>query len=218
MLKKTLIACALVAMIPAAAMAQPEGEEPATDGTGGESGGAATGEAGAAASDAMAPSGGGPEIFQKGAMGISFGLPSGGFSPAGTLNLTYFANEKTAYDLIAGLSFSHGDVTDPVTGMTSSQDLLGLTLGFGYRMYKKHSGKVDTFLEPQVLIRDTDMTNAFADTLSIGVGAGLGAEVMFTDWFSVSGQIGAGLSFEDKFKTINFTTLTSGLAATIYWK
>ncbi len=219
MLKKTMLACALVALIPAAAMAQPDGEESTGDGTGDGSGdsGGMTGDAGAAASDAMASTGSGPEIFQKGAMGLSFALPSGGFPPGGTVNLTYFASEKIAYDLILGLSFAH---TPEQAGppVIPGGDVLGLKVGFGYRMYKKHSAKVHTFLEPQVLIQDADMTNAFADSLSIGVGAGMGAEIMFTDWFSIRGQVGASLDFAQKFKSISFSTGTSGLYASMYWK
>jgi hypothetical protein len=221
MIKKTMLACALVAMIPAAAMAQPDGDATG-DGSGGGSGdagggGTAAGDAGAAASGAMATTGTGPEIFQKGTMGLAFALPSGGFTPAGTINLTYFANDKTAYDLILGLHFAHTpDQAGPPP--VAGGDILGFTVGFGYRMYKHHSAKIHTFLEPQVLIADADMTNAFADSLSISVGAGLGAECMFTDWFSVSGQVGAGLAFSQKFKSIDFSTGTSGLYANLYWK
>lgn len=218
MLKKTMLACALVALIPAAAMAQPEGEESTGDGMGeGSSEGGGMADA-PAASDAMASTGAGPAVFKKGTKGISFGLPSGGFAPAGTVNLTYFASDKIAYDLIVGLGFSHSEeVTLPgPPPVTTGGDVVSLTVGFGYRMYKNHSAKIHTYLEPAVLISEGDFSE-FADQLDISVGAGLGVECMFTDWFSVRGQIGAGLSFTDKFKSIALSTGTSGLYANMYW-
>jgi hypothetical protein len=152
-------------------------------------------------------------------MGLAFALPSGGFSPSGTANLRWFADNATAYDLILGVNLAKTSDTTmgnpPVTvpGATT----FGATVGFGLRMYKHHSERVHTFLEPFALLSDKDFS-AFADVLAISVGAQMGAEVMFADWFSVSGAVGLEADFTNKFKDINVGTATGGLYANMYWQ
>jgi hypothetical protein len=129
-------------------------------------------------------------------------------------------DSNNALDLILGIDFH---VTpDTVTGMPPNQmtvpgaTTFGFALGAGYRMYKHHSARIHTFLEPFGKIEVTD-TSVFADVLKIDLGANLGAECMFTDWFSVSGTIGAQATFATKFKDIEVATATAGLAANMYW-
>jgi hypothetical protein len=212
MLKKTMIVAALAALIPATALAQ---DEPPPDGT--TTGDATTTPTGDTGMAAMAPASAGPAIFKHGTMGLAFALPAGGFTPAGTANLTWFNDPNTAYDLILGVNFLHGSVPDPAMPANKiDKNQFGFTLGFGMKMYKHHSAKIHTFIEPQILIGDSDVSS-FADTISIGVGGFMGAECLFTDWFSVSGKIGVSLDFADKFNTITLSTGTSGLYANLYW-
>ena len=103
----------------------------------------------------------------------------------------------------------------PVT--TPGADLFGFTLGLGYRMYRHHSSKVHLYLEPEVVLATTDVSN-FGDTVSLEVGLAAGVEAMFTDWFSISGQVGADLAFTSKFNVINLATFRDGLFANFYWQ
>lgn len=222
MLKKALFVAALVA-VPTAAFAQDD-----TTGGGGDGSGSAAAAGGTAATDAgnqMAPSGSGPAIFKSGTMGIS--IPLVFFSLSGlattptvdTVNITKFQDANNALDIILGVRLAvtpdttTGNPPVTVPGATT----FGFAAGLGYRMYKHHTGKISTFLEPQAVVSVVDVSN-FADALTLGVGARMGVECMFTDWFSVSGSIGAQVAFSQKFKDIELTTPTSGLTANFYWE
>jgi hypothetical protein len=223
MLKKALFVAALVA-VPTAAFAQ---DDTTGGGDGGGSAAAAGGTAATTAGDQMAPSGSGPAIFKAGTMGISiplvfFNLDLGGLAGTtapvvNTVNITKFQDANNALDIILGVRLAvTPDTVDmagnPVAGATT----FGFAAGLGYRMYKHHTGKISTFLEPQAIVSVGDVSS-FADVLTIGIGARMGVECMFTDWFSVMGSIGAQVDFSDKFKDIELTTPTSGLTANFYW-
>jgi hypothetical protein len=228
MLKKTLFVLAMIAA-PTAAFAQGDdtGAGAGTDTSGGEAATAGN-TAATTAGDQMAATGSGPAIFKHGTMGLSFPvlgftLDLGGLAGATTtpvvhpVNILYFMDSANALDLIAGVNLAvtpdHTDAAgNPVAGATT----FGFAVGAGYRMYKHHSARIHTFLEPRALIGVNDVSS-FADVLTLSIGANLGAECMFTDWFSVLGTIGASADFSDKFKSINVGTLTGGLMANFYW-
>jgi hypothetical protein len=205
----------LVTLTPAVAFAQPD---PATP-----EGAPAPSPSATAPGDA-----GSPAVFKHGTMGLSIpislltidlGALGGTTETVPTANVLYFSDPTTAFDLIVGLNLHHTEDTTtgnppvPVAGGT----IFGVAVGAGYRMYKHHSARIHTFLEPSVLVAINDFGNA-ADTVSLRAGAALGAEAMFTEWFSVSGTIGAGVSFTQKFKDIQLATFTSGLSANFYWE
>jgi hypothetical protein len=192
----------LLLMLPAVAVAQ---NEPSPAGV------AAATPVTTPALDVATPNGTPPAIFKQGTMGLSFAVPNGGGT---TVGVAYFLDSNTALDLILGLSLVH---TPAVTlPMMASKTTFGFTIGGGYRMYKRHSAHISTYLEPAILISAAD-TSQFSDTLALSLAGAGGAEAMFTDWFSVRGQIGVGLDFSQKFKAIAFATATSGLFANFYW-
>jgi hypothetical protein len=226
MLKKTLLVMALVA-VPTAAFAQ---DDTSGGGGGGSGGGAAT-----APTAPATPAGEGPAIFQHGTMGLSFPAV-GGFdiaslaalitaagggaatTPVPTVSLLYFNDNRTALDLTLGIRLAKTPDTTmgtpPVTVPGSTT--FGFAVGLGYRMYQHHSERIHTFLEPFVKLSVSDVSN-FADVLDLSGGANLGAECMFTDWFSVSGTIGGFVDFSNKFNNITLATATGGLNANFYW-
>lgn len=227
MLKKVLFVLAMVAA-PTAAFAQGDDTGSGAAG-GGEASGTATATGDGAAATAggqMATTGAGPEIFKKGTMGLTFPVTSlFSFSITGatagpptvtTANFTYFMDSNNALDLMVGVGL-HVTPDDPTTTPpTASSTIFGVAVGAGYKMYKHHSAKIHTFLEPYAKISAPDVAN-FADFLSLGIGAQMGAECMFTDWFSISGAIGAQADFTNKFKKIDIATFTGGLFANMYW-
>ncbi|HTJ44673.1 MAG TPA: hypothetical protein VL463_21355 [Kofleriaceae bacterium] len=215
-----------LAAVPSAAFAQDEG------GTGDGSGGTtdvsnAGGTATTTAGDQMAATGSGPAIFKHGTMGLSlpislFTIDLAGLGGTTTpavhpVNILMFQDNANALDLILGVNLAVtpdgvDQAGNPVAGATT----FGFAAGLGYRMYKHHSERIHTFLEPRAFIGVNDVSS-FADVLTLSVGANLGAEAMFTEWFSVSGTIGASADFSQKFKDINVGTFTGGLSANFYW-
>lgn len=198
-----------ILLAPTVALAQEGGGEPA--------GGGQTVTPTPAAPD-MKEAGTGPAIFKHGTLGLGFTVPT---SAAGyqTIDVVWFADATTAYDLIGGVNFAQTPDTTmgmpPVT--VPGTTLFGFAAGFGYRMYKHHSAKIHTFLEPSAVLSDGNVKQ-FGDTIGLGVGLHLGAEAMFTDWFSISGQVGVELDLTQKFKQINFNTARNGLFANFYWE
>jgi hypothetical protein len=175
------------------------------------------GEAAAAATNATAETGTGPAVFKHGTLGLSFAVPSGG-QPPPEVNLLYFTDQKTAWDVVVGAALAvTGDSTPPppappVAGGTK----FGVVAGLGLRMYKHHSARIHTYLEPLVKVSSADL-GSIGDNLVIAGAGVIGVECLMTDWFLIGGQAGLGLSFADKFKTINVGTATSGLYATFLW-
>ena len=206
-MKQFALALVILGATPALALAQEDAGQTATP---------TVPTATNAANQQMASTGAGPGIFAHGAMGLSFAVPSGGGT---TVGLRYFNDDKSAYDLLLGFHYAH--TPDTTMGMPPvtipGNDLVGFTLGFGYRMYQHHSAHIHTFLEPVVTISSTDLTNNLGSTFALGVGGFMGAEYMFADWISISGQIGLTLDFTQKFKQVNFDTTTSGIFANLYW-
>ena len=137
-----------------------------------------------------------------------------------TVNVLMFQDNNNALDIILGLNLAvtedHANPNDPTMTIPGATTF-GFAAGLGYRMYKHHTDKIHTFLEPFAKITVADVSS-FADVLGLSVGANMGAECMFTEWFSVSGTIGLQADFADKFKSINVGTLTGGLAANFYWQ
>ena len=168
------------------------------------------------AADQNASTGTAPEVFKKGTMGLSFEVPSGGITPGYAISLTYFLDPKTAIDFLVGFDLKH--TPEDLTAMppTASATTFALTAGLGYRMYKRNSGRIHTYLEPFGLISSGDL-GKIGDNVIIAAGADLGVECMFTDWFSIRGQVGVNVNFSNKFKNIELGTATSGLFATMYW-
>jgi hypothetical protein len=233
MLKKILFVLALVA-VPTAAFAQDD-----TGGGGGGGGSAAgggEGTGGATTAPAASSGGEGPAIFQHGTMGLSFPAV-GGFdfsalsaiiasagggtataAPVPTVSFLMFQDNKTALDILIGVALTKTPDTTmgtpPVTVPGATK--FGFAAGLGYRIYQHHSERIHTFVEPFAKISVNDVSS-FADVLAITVGANMGAECMFTDWFSISGTIGVQANFANKFNNINVNTVTNGLAANFYW-
>jgi hypothetical protein len=193
MFKTSLLVTTLVAALPTAALADDPVPAPAAAGT---------------------PVSG--NAFQHGTLGLSLAVP--GTTPGFQLNLTYFSDEKTAFDIFAGFDFAHAPgVTDPVTMMTGdSTNKFALDVGFGYRMYKPVVDRVHTYLEPFGILSTADI-GSIGDNLAIQAGAVFGVECALADWFSFRGQIGGELLFSNKFKNIEIGTI-QGLFANVYWK
>jgi hypothetical protein len=182
------------------------------------------------ATDGGGDMGGKPAIFRAGTMGLGFNLfgldfgpiiaaiaaAGGGMGvvlPPANIDLAYFLSEKAALDLILGIKLAAVPNMAPATGSTTT---FGLEAGVGYRMYMKDTGKIHTFLEPEVVLGAADFSN-FGDTFVLNISGNMGVEAMFTDWFSVSGTVGLGLDFSQKFKNIFLGTVQGGLNANFYW-
>ena len=199
------VVCTVIALSPAAALA---GDDPAATAT-------------SAAAEANSESGTPPPIFKQGAIGLSIGVPATSTSDT-QVNLAYFKDSHTAYDLFFGFDFAHTpDMMAPgMNGMppttTPGGTKVGLSVGAGYRMYKRNSERIHTYLEPFAQVASADL-GSVSDNLMLGVGGALGAECMFTDWFSVRGQVGVALTVGSTFKAIELATSTSGLYANFYW-
>lgn len=182
---------------------------------------AALAQAPAMESSPPAPS---ADAFGKGTLGLAFpitllsnlGSAVGGGEQVPTIDLIYFLDGKTALDLIVGLNLHKTQVVDnSIPPMTTDETIFGFAAGIGYRMYRKPHGPVLMFIEPEVLLTWDDTSNSdLVDILALGQ---LGVERMLVDWLSVSGEVGAGVDFANKFKDIQLAT-TANLAVNLYWK
>ena len=197
MLKSSLLLLVLAA--PLAAHAQPEPDVTASN-----------------AVDQNKVTGESPLVFKKGTLGLSFGIPAGGAAPGYAVSVVDFIDDHTAYDLLVGFDLHKSDGNAMAMPPTMGGTTFALTAGLGYRMYKHHTARVHTYLEPAIQLSSADL-GSIADNLTIGAGASIGVECMFTEWFSVRGQAGAQLAVGNKFKDIELTTATSGLFANMYW-
>lgn len=132
-----------------------------------------------------------------------------------TVNVLYFLSDKAAVELIGGINVhktrQYNQATPP---MPEDVTIFGFAVGAGYRIYT-HRNKVATFIEPQLLM-SWDNTSDSA-TLSFEALGAFGVEAMLTDWCSLSGAIGGGVSLGNKAKDIQLAT-TANLAANLYWK
>jgi hypothetical protein len=170
----------------------------------------------------MTPAGSAGGFYEKGTLGISvpflsfsniFGLAVG--EPVPTVDIVYFLNDKAALDLIAGINLHKEQVSAGAPPVTSDQTTFGFAVGVGYRMYKHHSSKVHSFIEPQLVLDWPDSSSG--DALQLRLAGNFGLEAALTDWFSFSGTVGVGLNFANSFKDIQLATQSS-LAANFYWK
>lgn len=233
MIKRTMLAAVLAAAMPATAFAQGDdtgGGGGGDTGTAGGTAGTAGTTAGATAGGQMEATGSGPAIFKHGTMGLGFpislftldlGTVTGSTTPAvHPIDLLWFNDNANAYDLILGVNLAvtsdHPNPADPTMTIPGATTF-GFAAGFGYRMYKHHSERIHTYLEPRAIVTVGDVSS-FADVLQLDVGAAMGVEAMMTEWFSVSGQVGLDATFGNKFKDINVGTFTGGLAANFYWQ
>ena len=171
------------------------------------------------ATDNASVTGTGPVIFKHGTIGLSAQVP--GNTTTNQVNLAYFTSDRTAIDFLFGFDFAHTpDTTMMPPGMppvtTPGGTTVGLSVGAGYRMYKHHSQRIHTYLEPFAQVASADL-GSVSDNLMLGVGGALGAECMFADWFSVRGQVGVALTVGSTFKAVELATNTSGLYANFYW-
>jgi hypothetical protein len=132
-----------------------------------------------------------------------------------TIDILYFLGDSTALDFIAGVNVHKTRTYTNTMPPTAVDDTnVGFAAGVGYRMYK-HRNRVATFLEPQVVMEWTNLSNSA--TFEIAANGLFGAEVMLATWCSVSGAVGAGFSLGNKGKDIQLATLAN-LAANLYWK
>ncbi len=140
----------------------------------------------------------------QGWLGISLGLPAGGAPTAG---ISYFLSDQGALKLDFGMDF----------GTKNSTFLPGFSVEVGYRAYIAKAGNLSPFVQPSAFFGRPSGGGDFLPTFSMAFNVGLGAEYFFSDHLSVSGQTGVGVSFRDEFKSINFTTGTSGIYGNLYW-
>lgn len=169
----------------------------------------------------MAP-GGGP--WQKGTYGISlpFTLLSNITSAVSltaervpTINGLYFLTEKAAIDVVAGVLVHKTRFYDNSMPPVAHDDTnFGFSLGAGYRMYK-HTAKFHTFIEPQAVLAWANVSDTA--TLELSGLFMVGAEAMFTEWASLAGSIGGGITANGKFEDIKVAT-NANLAVNLYWK
>jgi len=166
-----------------------------------------------------APAVGGDEAYHDGTLGFSipFTVISGAIGgaagePVPTVDIVYFLDDKTALDLIVGLNFHRKQVVDAMAKATT-QNLVGIAGGLGYRMYSMKKG-LRSYLEPQVVVSWPDISATAS--LGVNLGASLGLERTVTPWFSVSAALGGALNLTSSFKDIQLAT-TAKLAANLYW-
>jgi len=206
MFKKSFFAIAL-----ASATAAAQGTEPAAP----------------AAAPAPAPMPGvssGTDAFQKGTLGLTFGLDLGSeLAPSSatgervpTIGIMYFLSDKAALRLTAGLNLHKEETVNNATPpVAMDTTVFGFALGAGYRMYKPVKvGRVHPYLEPEARLVWPDTSQS--STVLLGIGAQFGVECELADWFSLSGGIGGDLDFTNSFKDIHLAT-AGRLAANLYW-
>lgn len=166
--------------------------------------------------------GGGP--WQKGTYGISlpFTLLTNITSAVSltaervpTINGLYFLNEKAAIDVVAGVLVHKSTFYEnTVPPMPREQTNFGFAFGAGYRMYK-HTDKFHTFIEPQAVLAWANVKESA--TLELSGLFMVGAEAMFTEWASLAGSIGGGVTANGTFDDIKVAT-NANLAVNLYWK
>lgn len=203
MMKRIFLTAALVAL-PASAFAQPALPPPPAPPPAAAPAPAAPAPATAAAPAPAAASADGTYGPHQGWLGISLGLPAGGAPTAG---ISYFLSDSGALKLDVGIDF----------GTKSSVFRPGFSLEVGYRAYIAKAGNLSPFVQPSAFFARPGTGGDFLPQFSMAFNVGLGAEYFFSDHLSVSGQTGVGVSFRDEFKTINFTTGTSGIFGNLYW-
>jgi hypothetical protein len=169
----------------------------------------------------VAPDGG---PWQKGTYGISlpFTLLSNITSAVSLtaervpqINLLYFLNEKRALDIVTGVLVHKSRYYDnSMPPVAKDQTNFGFAIGLGYRMYK-HTNKFHTFLEPQAVMAWANV--AETATLELSGLAMVGAEAMFTEWASLAGSVGGGVTANGTFDDIKVAT-AANLAVNLYWK
>ena len=146
-------------------------------------------------------------------MAISTAFPTGGDN---TANLLYGLAADTWLDLSLGLNFGPGpDTFDMMGNPVAGDDIIGLQVGVGYRMYKPNMGKIRPYLEPAVFVAIDDVGEA-GDTMDIGGGALLGVDYALMDQFTLGTGIGAGLSYVD-LDSLQFGLFTANINATFWW-
>ncbi len=179
-----------------------------------DDGGAGAGAGGAVDSTEKSDGGGAAASGGPYKMGISTAFPTGG--DAAAANLLWGLGADVYLDIRFGLNFFTGEQYDPINDVYNDVTIFGTEIGVGYRMYKPLKGRIRPYLEPMIAINIADFS-AFADTLSLGVGAMLGVDLIVIDQFTLGTGIGAQLSFADSFGAIDFHLLTNYINATFMW-
>ena len=207
-----------IALLTATAHAQPEIDMTGT----GEAEAKKPEEKPAAVSVPGVVSGDGP--WQKGTLGISFPITlltnitsavSLTAERVPTINGLYFLDETSALDIVFGVlvhKFVFYDNSMPPVAQPKTN--FGFALGAGYRMYK-HTNKFHTFFEPQAVVAWHNVSSTAQ--LELTGQALIGAEAMFTEWSSMQGSIGGGVTANGTFDDIKLAT-TASLAVNLYWK
>src|SRR5207245_1017140 len=140
------------------------------------------------------------DAYAKGTLGLVFPLTIlsnlGGAKVLGetppTIDILYFTDDKTAFDLIVGVNLHKEQIVSGAPPMATDTTVFGFTIGAGYRMYK-HKDKLHTFIEPQVVLEVPD-TSDVGQFLSLQINGLFGVERSIADWVSVGGAIGGGLA------------------------
>ena len=141
----------------------------------------------------------------------------GGDQGFSTANLLYGLDADTYLNLQLGINFGPGSAVDDGMGnQVAGDDVFGLKVGVGYRMYKPTKGKIRPYLEPSVALAISDFGNA-GDVLDLNLGALMGVDYLLWEQITIGAAIGANLAFNDAFDSINFNLLTTGMNATFWW-
>lgn len=155
--------------------------------------------------------------LSKGSVGFQFGFPLGGGTPVGsgsTVGLTWLLNDNVA----ARADFGLDGILSTGGGPAS------FSFGVALRFYQIRRGPVAVFFWPGLTFaRHVINIPGPTGVQVISIAGGAGAEYFFAEHFSVGGQLGIGLSFDNlggpagTSVITQITTATSGLFASVYF-
>ena len=169
-----------------------------------------------ATTPAIAPLTSSYDPLSKGSFGFSFLFPAGNQTPVGngsTVGVTYLINDNLAGRVDFGLDAQVSPSGKPVL----------FDIGLSLRAYQLRRGPVAVFIFPEFRF------GRILDNLGNGVEfivlfGGAGVEYFFADHFSIGGQLGVGLTFNNlggpaanSSVVTTLTTATSGLFASVYF-
>ncbi len=142
---------------------------------------------------------------------------TGGSASFQTAKILYGLDADTWLNLSLGLSFGPGGTIDDGMGNTiQGDDIFGLALGVGYRMYKPTEGKIRPYLEPGITLEAADV-GSIGDVLGLGVGATMGVDYALLDQLTIGTGVGAKLNTTNAFDAVTFNLFTADINATFWW-
>lgn len=142
---------------------------------------------------------------------------AGGSSSFQAARILYGLDADTWLNLTLGINFGAGpSFDDGMGGTITGDDVFGLLLGAGYRMYKPTEGKIRPYLEPGVAVQIADV-GSVADVLGISVGATMGVDYALLDQLTIGVGVGATLDTTNAFDEVSFNLFTSDINATFWW-